>query len=173
MREQMMNIESHYVEEHNLENVGAFKQMLLIIQNDTGMAIMSYVLLALAVLSLLGLIINYFTAKNDTVMQLSLGYLIMCILILGVATYIFNDKFKTIGHFEADVKVVKVSENGNNAIVENGNKKARVDFKDNQSFKKGDKAVIKTNTVMYEEKNIKNTVFSITSLTSNTTLHHK
>lgn len=168
-----MNIAYNYVEEHNLEHLGVFEQILLIIQNNTAMAILTCIILGLATLSIIVLIVNKYFINNDTVMQLSLGYLLLCVMGMGIAMYMLNDKFQSIGHYESDVQVVDVDKSRAYAAVKSGKYKDKVKLDENQSVKKGDNVVVRTNTELYKNEEIKEKVSGLNLLPQDIKLQQK
>lgn len=80
--------------------------------------------------------------------------LITAIFMLGVATFIMPSFFNDIGHFEAEGQVVGFTGDKKDVVIQYGNKEQKIEASvpDNQTFKKDDEVLVKTETKPFAKR---------------------
>ncbi|RIM32714.1 hypothetical protein BUY35_00055 [Staphylococcus cohnii] len=129
----------HYVSEYDLTQTNFIERAYRV----TSIEFLMQILLSISVIFIVLAFVFYMMK-----IKIAPALLIIAIFMLGVTTFIMPSFFNEIGHFEAEGQVVGFTGDKKDVVIQYGNKEKKIEASvpDNQSFKKDDEVLVKTET---------------------------
>lgn len=147
----MLPYQFNYVEEYDVSQMNILEKFI---------AFSDYVywfkvpLVIFTIIFVIGSVLILLKRSNSTLLEIGLALSVMSVLIVCSMTYIAKDEVKSIGHYEAEVKVTDIKEyDGEKYGVtrfKKGNATIDIKIANNQDISKGDDVKAMSETKAYK-----------------------